>query len=150
MERSPPAPSPALLRTPRRPPRRMQELAQHPQDTPTTVRWVRRCRELHVGIARWRLEGPWRRPCRPNHGSAQSCHREAVQEGLCRMRRGARQTTTRTTGASYSGTPWRRRWWECWRTFERVLAVCSLAEDVAHGDTVDITSNSSVYAYLEA
>jgi hypothetical protein len=56
-----------LLHQPRR---RMQGPGQHPQDTPTTARWMRRCRERYVGIAGWRPEDPWRRSCRLNHGSA--------------------------------------------------------------------------------
>ena len=145
--RNPPAPSAAPRRTLRQPPRRMQAPGQHPQDTPTTARWMRHCRELYVGTAGCHLEDPWRRLWRHNHGSAlpewgetvQSCRRQAIQEDLCRMRRGTRQTTTRAIDASCSGTPWRRRWWECWRTFERVSAASSLGEDAAHGNTSNIT-----------
>ena len=80
------------------------------------------------------------RQCPPRIGeTVQRCRRQAVQEDLCRMRRGTRQTITRTIDASCSGTPWQRRWWECWRTFEQVSAVCSSGEDVAHVNASKIT-----------
>lgn len=143
---SPAVPSPAPRRTLYQPRRRMQAPGQHPKDTPTTARWMRRYRERYVGIAGWRPDDPWRRSCRLNHGSAlpewggmvQSRPR-AVKGNLCKIRRDARQTTTRTTSASCSGVLWQRKWWECWRTFEQVLAVCRLGEDVAHANTLNTT-----------